>query len=100
MDVLSMTARLEELAQANDWVELAELLTRRDATLRGLLSVPPAADEVAERRRMVEAIATADSRLLQLCDKARADVAAQLQGLQLGQVNARRYARTAKLPTY
>lgn len=96
--VLSLTAQLETLAADQQWENLADALRRRDAALRAALAMPLAQGErIAERRRIIEAVAASDQGVLTLCEAARSDVAERMRALQSGQTHARDYARAAKL---
>lgn len=97
--ILSLTAQLETLAAGQQWESLAETLRRRDAALRAALAIPLAQGErVEERRRILEAVAASDQRVLTLCEAARSEVAERMRSLHSGQAHARDYARAAKLP--
>lgn len=97
--ILNLTAQLETLAAGQEWESLAETLRRRDAALRSALAVPLAQDEhVEDRRRILEAVAASDHRVLTLCAAARNEIAERMRTLHAGQAHARDYARAAKLP--
>lgn len=99
-DVLDLTMHLEALATGHQWESLAEILCRRDTALRAALAKPLASGERSEdRRRIIEAVVAADTRILALCENARTEVAEQMRSLQTGKAHARDYARAAKLPS-
>lgn len=92
--------QLEALATSRQWESLADVLGRRDTALRAVLAKPLASDERSEDlRRIIEAVAAADKRILELCENARTEVAEQMRSLQTGKAHARDYARAAKLPS-
>lgn len=99
-EILALSTQLETLATNQLWDQLGKLLRRRDKLLRDALAAPlVTGDGQGERKKLLEAIAAADQRVLEMCEIARSDVAERLRVMHSGQTHVRDYARAAKLPS-